>query len=79
MIRSSAVAEKREDMAMMNDSDLSGRKSLTLTSKEKDGIVCRVCGEGILIPFNPAAEINHGFTCNKCGCHVNLDTNVTVE
>ena len=45
---------------MMNDSDLSGRKSLTLTSKEKDGIVCRVCGEGIMIPFNPTAEINHG-------------------
>ena len=34
---------------MMNDSDLSGRKSLTLTGKEKDGIVCRVCGEGFMI------------------------------
>lgn len=45
---------------MMNDSDLSGRKSLTLTGKEKDGIVCRVCGEGFMIPFNPTAEINHG-------------------
>lgn len=63
----------------MDSSILSDQHSLTPTSKEEDQIKCIVCHEGIYIPFNPDYEINHLFTCNKCGSHIHFEANVVVE
>lgn len=63
----------------MNNSISSDPRSLTPTSKEKDQIECVVCHKGIYIPFNPSYEINHLFTCNKCGSRVHFEANVVVE
>lgn len=46
---------------------------LTPKTKISDQVVCRSCGKGVWVPCNPAAEINHGFTCSHCGRHVNFD------
>lgn len=62
----------------MNNSILSDRNKLTMTSKEKDKIECTVCHKGIYVPLNPKSEINHAFTCNKCGSRVHIEANVVI-
>lgn len=63
----------------MSNLTSSKKKRLTMTSKEEDCVVCESCGEGIYIPLNPNAEINHAFTCNKCGDRFHFEANVIVE
>lgn len=55
------------------DNSTSLRKELTPETKSSDQIICRLCGKGIWVPYNPDAELNHGFTCSHCGRHANFD------
>ncbi len=54
-------------------------ENITLTTKLRDDIKCPNCHKGIVVPFNPKAEINHTFICNACGWSIHLDANVTIE
>lgn len=60
-------------MVIMNSSTLS------VKTKEKDKVLCRVCKKGIMVPINPAAKENHCFVCNNCGARANIDNNVEIK
>lgn len=48
---------------------------LKTTTKEEDGVICKICGKGIMIPYIKDAEKNFHFDCSYCGAGVNIDNN----
>ncbi len=62
----------------LHNSILSNNK-LSLKTKRTDRVMCETCKNGIMIPLNEKAEINHCFVCNCCGESVNFDTIVEIE
>ena len=65
-------------MVIMDNSNSLGKELMEKT-KISDQVVCRLCGKGILVPSNPAAEYNSWFTCSHCGARRHIERNVTVE
>lgn len=63
----------------MTNSNSLNQNKLNSSSKATDMIVCEVCKEGVYIPLNPKSDVNHLFTCDKCGNIVHFEANVTVE
>lgn len=47
-----------------------------LTGQE---VKCEKCGKGIYKPFNPKAERNHTYVCDKCGNTIHFIPDATVE
>ena len=62
----------------MDNSNSLGKELMEKT-KISDQVVCRLCGKGVWVPSNPAAEYNSWFTCSHCGARRHIERNVTVE
>jgi len=52
---------------------------LSMTTKEKDTVICEKCKKGIMIPFNPKYEKNHTFICNECNETINIEEVIVVK
>lgn len=68
------LIERKGATEIMTNSTL-----LNMITKKEDKVVCERCNEGIYIPFRDDVELNHGFTCNKCGVRVNIDPVVEIQ